>query len=108
MQLPHVEVVVTDYCMWGMPWRKRTRFVVGWGDPADVEKLRRFCHGRGTCSRTNKAHVELSGRNQQGVRMTLLAMAYPPVLCHALAAVLTADARAHFAGNFLRFGKTRD
>eukprot|EP00972_Heterocapsa_arctica_P006127 902429-Heterocapsa_arctica.AAC.1 len=45
-----VHEVVTDYCQWGKPWRKRTRFLVGNVAEDDLAKLGRFCCGRGKCS----------------------------------------------------------
>ena len=84
---PGVQEVWTDYCMWGKPWRKRTRFLIGRADPSDTVKLQRQCRGRGLCTRTGLPHVHLEG-TMQGVRLTLLAMLCPAKLCHDLAAIL--------------------
>ena len=100
-----VQEVVTDFCMWGKPWRKRTRFLVGHADPADLDKLARRCHGRGLCQRTGRPHVILTG-SERGIRRTLLAMPYPEELCHVLASILIDNARPSHPGRHRARGHT--
>jgi hypothetical protein len=95
--LEHVHEVVSDFCQWGKPWRKRTRFLVGNVPEQDSQKLARRCCGRGRCSRTGRPHHHLSGSAPNGIRWTLLAMPYPARLAHVLAAMLVSEARTAYA-----------
>ena len=88
--------VVTDYCQWGKPWRKRTRFLVGNVSPEDLTKLNRVCSGRRICSRTGRPHQHLEGAGPGGIRWTLLAMPYPARLAHVLASILVSKARSDY------------
>ena len=49
-----------DFCQYGRPYRKRTKFLV-WGNAwTDVELM--SCTGKGCiCSRTGRRHINLSG-----------------------------------------------
>jgi hypothetical protein len=86
------EKVVTDYCQFGKPWRKRTRFLCGNIDTAELGRLRQKCMGRGRCSRTGKPHMHLEGRcPKTNVHYTKLAEPYPAKLCHAIVHALTAQ-----------------
>ena len=82
---------LTDFCQWGTPWRKRTWLVCGNMDEADSEHLSRVCSGtKGICSRTERHHIQLSGKNEQNVSWTRVAQPYPTRLATALARALTA------------------
>ena len=58
-----------DMCQYGTPWRKRTRLAL-WHIQRSV--CFQLCSGRGRCSRTRVAHVQL-----EGARRTKLAQEYP-------------------------------
>ena len=80
--------VVADYCQWGTPWRKATRFRFFNVPPGRVAAIARRCSGRrGRCSRTKMRHVVLRGR-LGGRNLTSIAEPYPEGLASALAAVL--------------------
>ena len=88
--------VTTDQCMFGQPWRKRTRFLCVNIDPFDQQRLVRKCLGKdGFCSRTREKHFTLSG-GQHASR----AAAFPRDLCNELAEVLLSAERASLY-NFL-------
>ena len=87
MDRPSTMQVVTDYCQWGQPWRKRTRLLIGNACAEDLIKLERRCTGRGICSRTGRPHAHLEG-STNGVRRTLIAMTYPERFAHAIASIL--------------------
>lgn len=73
----HGTSAVSDYCQYGMPWRKRTRVQCWSCDPAIVPC--RKCSGRGgLCSRTGKPHVILTGTHPTThTSMTKHAEPYP-------------------------------
>ena len=78
---------VADFCQYGVPWRKRTRFLSFWVDLAPVGALCKACNG--VCSRTGIPHVELSGKaspapGQAKEFRTKIAEPYPRPLCNAL------------------------
>jgi len=75
-----VEVCVTDYCAWGTPWRKRTRFLF---THLSCNSLGKTCCGRGVCSFSGKRHVEIIGNHPCGVKYSKLSEPYPPRLCAA-------------------------
>lgn len=66
---------VVDQCMFGTPWRKRTR-ICFWNAGKHVNQL---CKGsRGLCSKTGKPHRILSGRDPCTKQLlTATAAAYP-------------------------------
>ena len=83
--LPHVQVVVTDFCMWGEKWRKRTRFLLGNVAEDDAAGCSRTCQGKhGLCSRTGLRHIQLTGKDVFGRNLTQVAQPYPHRLCHRL------------------------
>ena len=47
----------SDFCLWGMAWRKATGFLAGFCNPARVERI---CQN-GTCKRTGERHTGLAG-----------------------------------------------
>jgi hypothetical protein len=82
-------VKLVDFCQYGKQWHKRTQLVCGNVDVQEAERLSRRCTGKpGICSRTNRAHFQLSGSSTQGVPWTAIAMPYPGKLCHDLAHAL--------------------
>ena len=72
-----VTTVVTDYCQFGTPWRKRTRVLV-WNSYHTVPHNTR-CSGRGgVCSKSRVKHIQLTGPHPtQGVPWTKVAEPYP-------------------------------
>ena len=77
-----VTVVETDYCMFGVPWRKRTKFMYAY---VDLSRIARKCSSRrGFCDRTGHRHVQLQGA-KDGQLLTKLAEPYLANLCKLLA-----------------------
>ena len=72
-----------DYCMFGMPWKKPTKFI---GFNVNLSRLEHYrCRGlRGICARTGKEHQRLSS-TQDGKNLTMLAQPYPRGLCREVA-----------------------
>ena len=87
------ESLVSDQCMFGQPWRKRTRFLCLNVDPFDYHKIVQKCSSKkGICDRTGFMHHRLSG-GQKAAR----AAAFPKALCTNLAAVLiSGELAAHY------------
>ena len=79
-----VRLVRSDFCMWGMPWRKSTGFLALYCDTTGIE---RTCCGRPLCSRSGRPHIQLRG-SFQGTFLTHLAEPYPRTLCNALVRML--------------------
>ena len=95
--LSGVEAVVTDFCMFARPWRKRTLLLCGNIKEEDRARLCRRCSGtRGFCSRTGQRHLQLTGSAPCGTPWTRIAQPYPPALCKQLAFVLTEGYRERF------------
>ncbi len=93
LALPGVRHSRSDFCQWGMPWKKATGLLTLYCDPLRIECK---CTGRGLCSRTRLPHIQLKG-TCKGVFLTHLAEPYPRKLCRALVrmcvnAVLTLEA----------------
>jgi hypothetical protein len=67
---------VTDFCGFGMIYRKRTR-MLSWG--IDLDPIVRSCNGsRGICKFTNARHLMLACRNLlNNLYRTAEAEAYP-------------------------------
>jgi len=80
----------TDFCQFGAAWRRSTKFLSGNLDAQDVERVCRLCSGQGCCSRTQRAHFQLTGSNHQGIPWVQLAQQFPRSLCKHLAFALTA------------------
>lgn len=80
-RLPSYRTIHTDFCMFGQPWRKRTRVVSTW---VDLSLASRCCSGTTVCDRTGRPHVPLRG-TRDGVFLTRLAEPYPRHLCDLLA-----------------------
>ena len=64
----------TDYCAFGMPFRKRTRFL---STRVDLESMCFKCSGKSKCSFSGKPHVMLVGTDEDGVFLAHLAGPYP-------------------------------
>lgn len=77
-----VNTWVTEYCMFGLPWRKSTWFVAFLVDLSHLDKYR--CTGR-VCARTGARHEQLTGTNGAGQFKTKVAEPYPRRLCRILA-----------------------
>ena len=78
----NVVSIDTDYCGFGMPWRKRTKLLCVHVTLAHT--LGRRCLGRGSrCSFTGRRHVQLRGGDR-----TKQAQAYPTSLCRVAARTL--------------------
>ena len=73
---------LADFCGYGTPWRKRTRFMY-WNLP-QMEFKR--CSGMGICSYSHRKHIILQGKDPSGVFYTRRAQAYPVPMCDTLAA----------------------
>ena len=85
-----VFVISVDYCLYGMPWRKRTKLLFA---NVDLHSLATRCSSkRGCCDRTGEQHVQLAGA-QDGVLRTKLAEPYPARLCRGLARAFSAAMR---------------
>lgn len=61
LQKSHINLVVADFCQFGTPWKKRTKFMCGNIEAADLHRLAKVCSGRGICCRTKKTHFQLTG-----------------------------------------------
>jgi hypothetical protein len=89
MELNHVGVSVCDFCQFGKPWRKRSRFLCGNIDSQDQTRVCKMCEGkRGECSRAHRPHFHLSGPAPNGTPWTAVAMPYPTRLRRSLAHVI--------------------
>ena len=53
----HCRFFQSDFCMWGMPWRKQTGFLSGFSNPSGAERV---CQN-GICKRTGCRHIVLAG-----------------------------------------------
>ena len=67
---------VTDFCQFGVPWRKRTRLLCL--NAALIRSVRRCSGSSGLCSRTHCKHTILQG-TCKGIARTLLAEPYPEI-----------------------------
>ena len=72
----NLDVFRVDFCRFGTPWRKRTRFLVS--ALPDLAGVKCFCQAR--CD-----HVVLRGRAPGGLALTRMAQAYPLGLADLLA-----------------------
>eukprot|EP00438_Fugacium_kawagutii_P001255 Skav223451 [mRNA] locus=scaffold350:925896:940241:- [translate_table: standard] len=87
LQLQHgLQFFLTDYCRWGTPWRKRTKFSGGFS----AAGLRLLCN-------CNQKHVKLRGYSKQHrTSWTKVAEPYPARLCRFLA-MATAESLKPFS-----------
>ena len=72
-----------DMCQYGTQYKQTTRLMV-WGEWARTASFK-TCSGRGTCSRTNRPHIALSGICD-GVFRTSAAQVYTSQFCNHIAA----------------------
>jgi site-specific DNA-cytosine methylase len=86
---------VCDYCQYGAPWRKRTRFAFGNLDEFDSLRLDKRCKGT-FCSRTGKPHITLSGNDANNIAWTHRAQPYPNTLSRHIAFCLVSSLRAAY------------
>jgi len=87
-----VRVIDTDFCQWGMPWQKRTRFLGAFCDLSGLAK--RCAKHNGLCSRSKAPHQKLQGVNADGIFRTKIAEPYPRRLAKQLAWCLLDGATA--------------
>ena len=89
---PSVSCHLCEYCRFGTPWRKSTKFMCYLIDLSPLERYR--CTGP-CCVVTGKKHLQLSGRREDGQFRTKVAEAYPRGLCRVIAnAFVNEQARA--------------
>jgi len=86
-----VHEFVVDFFAFNVPWRKRTRFLAGNCDAADIESIRGqyMCSGKRVCCFTGKTHFKNVGEHYTGIPKSLLAQQFPQRLCMVLAGLLT-------------------
>ena len=73
-----VQEAWVDFCMYGKPWRKSTKFLLGFCNPAFLERKCR----NGVCLKSGHPHQLFSGRHPVSkVFWTALAEPYPRGLC---------------------------
>ena len=98
-----VSVATTEYCMWGMRWRKSTSFVSCGLDLTKVAAHR--CQGakRGLCARTQLPHLVLKGVDADGIFFTKKAEPYPTALCNEIARSFQDSRCQSIAREFERF-----
>lgn len=78
-----VTQVFLDYCQYGEPWKKPTSVI---GNFWDLRPLQRRCTTvNRVCSRTQRPHTPLSGRDSSGCFWTLRAQPYPRSFCEVVA-----------------------
>lgn len=83
MKRPDVGDLKVDYCMFGCPWQKRTRFRTS----LHLRHQKLFC----SCG---LPHLRLRGRcKEKGVNFTRLAEPYPRPLCFGIAYAIGVDAK---------------
>jgi len=82
---PDFSFNLTEFCMWGMRWRKSTGFLSTNIDLSGLAAHRCLGAKRGLCLRTGKPHLTLSGQREDGKWWTKIAEPYPPRLCQNVA-----------------------
>lgn len=76
--------ITTDFCAFGMPWRKATGFLCFHFD--GMKNISKHCCPQGgRCAFTNRRHIILTGKDSNGVWMTRRAQPYPHKLCAMIA-----------------------
>ena len=87
--LDGVSAVVSDFCQFGAPWRKRSRFICGGISKPNLLDFSRRCTGEhGFCSATG-----CKRRLLEGSMTTRRAQPYPLELCQTLARALPRKVR---------------
>eukprot|EP00972_Heterocapsa_arctica_P097940 14450485-Heterocapsa_arctica.AAC.1 len=84
IRLPGSSDALTEFCMYGKPWRKSTRLIGFNLDLSPLEHYRCIGAARGLCKRTGKPHQVLSG-SHQGTFWTLIAQPCPRKFCSVVA-----------------------
>jgi hypothetical protein len=93
---------LTEFCMWGMRWRKSTAFLATNVDLGCFAAHRCLGAKRGLCKRSGKPHLPLSGQRADGVWWTKVAEPYPPRLCRNVALAFDNALVARRASRFER------
>ena len=83
-------------CQFGSRWKLRVRYATALVNE-NLARLDHTCRTQnGRCSCTRRIHLPLKGRAPNGASYTNLAKSKPSKLLHALAYILTDEARARF------------
>ena len=91
-----------EFCRFGLPWRKSTRFGAYLVDLSRLDDFR--CTGK-VCARTGQKHTVLCGRDAAGNWLTKVAEPYPEQLCSIVArAFVNERARARADALSARLG----
>jgi hypothetical protein len=102
-----VSLCQTEFCMWGKPWRKSTKFLYAHVDLSAIALHRCLGSPPGICRRTGSHHICLQGKHPSGAWWTKVAEPYPSPLCKALALAFdnTVNARRSDCFQSLLVGK---
>lgn len=77
------DIITLDYCQYGELWKKPTSI---WSKYWNFYVLQKRCHPhKNRCSRTQRPHIVLQGRDSAGVYLTLRAQPYPIQFAEAVA-----------------------
>lgn len=69
------QMITLDYCQFNETWKKPTTIM---GHFWDLQPLAKRCHSiKGVCSRTQRPHTVLAGRDSSGTFWTPRAQPYP-------------------------------
>ena len=79
----HSTEVLTHYCGWGARWKKATRFMC-FQLPNAIELHKKCTSLTSVCVFTNKEHIRLEGKDDNGINWTARAAAYPKALAHMM------------------------
>ena len=89
MKQDNVDFVSLHMCQFGSKWKKPTAILAGNVPSHLLDPICKTCSGSsGICSRTKKAHLQLTGTAPCGKPWTAVAQVYPKGLCVALARLL--------------------
>ena len=89
MSHPVAGVSDTHQCQYGVRWKKPARLLHLFISPLLRPALEKRCLGRGICSRTNRPHIVLTGKDQNsGCFWTALATSYPKTFADTIADTL--------------------
>ena len=91
LRLPGVRTAVTDFCMYGKPWRKRTAIMYVNVDLSELNDYR--CTGVNGCSRSGRPRVVLKGKDGKGQFLTKIAEPYPKLMCSIIARCFVSASR---------------
>ena len=96
MKFKNVKLFTTEFCQWGTPWRKSTKFLACHLNLDFLDNNR--CTSSQLCKRTGRPH-----QREDGTFWTSVAESYPNKLCNALAAALDAELLFRSCRTFKRF-----